>query len=191
VVKVDAAGNKYLTKGAGAGMGIGFGLQAGDHWDAYDDRPGGLSHGERAQLFARDLGVLAGGTLGAVGLGAAGFLGAGPIGAGVGGIAGGVAGGVGADKGMGYLRRGVNWANEKLGGAANYFEDSDAMIARDRASREALGIAEGKFQHGTRAVNSTIGSALQAGSNAVGSGAEESPRDVRAETSNYSNEGQC
>jgi hypothetical protein len=38
-------------------------------------------------------------------------------------------------------------------------------------------------------VNSTIGSALQAGSNVVGSGAEESPRDVMAETSNYSNEG--
>ena len=189
VVKVDAAGNKYLTKGAGAGMGIGLGLQAGDHWDAYDTRPGGLSHGERAQLFARDLGVLAGGTAGATIGGTVGSFVTPIAGTIAGGIAGSVVGGVGADKGMGHLRRGINWANEKLGGAPNYFEDSDTLIARDRASREALGVAEGKIQHSARAVNSTIGSVLQAGSDAVGIGAGEPPRDVRADTSNYSNEG--
>jgi hypothetical protein len=168
VMKTDTQGNKYLTKGAGAAAGIGTALQAGDHWDAYGDRPGGLTHGERAQLFARDMGVLAGGTAGAVGGGVAGSFVTPIVGTGVGGVAGAVIGGTLADKGMGKLRESANWVNEKLGGAPNYFEDSDAMIARDRAAREAQGIPESAPQRTARAVNSTIGSALQGASNFIG-----------------------
>lgn len=168
VMKTDTQGNKYLTKGAGAAAGIGTALQAGDHWDAYGDRPGGLTHGERAQLFARDMGVLAGGTAGAVGGGVAGSFVTPIVGTGVGGVAGAVIGGTLADKGMGKLRESANWVNEKLGGAPNYFEDSDAMIARDRAAREAQGIPESAPQRTARTVNSTIGSALQGASNFIG-----------------------
>ena len=144
-----------------------------------------MSHAQRAQLFARDLGVLAGGTAGAVGLGTVGFLGAGPVGAVAGGIPGGIGGAVYADKGMGKLREGINWANEKLGGAPNYFEDSDEMIARDRANREALGIKEGETQKVVRPVNAAIGSVLQS-TGLINRGEASAPK---TDTSNYSNEG--
>jgi hypothetical protein len=185
LIKTDAQGNRYLTKGGGAGAGAGAALQFGDHFDAFDTREGGLSHAQRAQLFARDLGVLAGGTAGAVGLGTVGFLGAGPVGAVAGGIPGGIGGAVYADKGMGKLREGINWANEKLGGAPNYFEDSDEMIARDRANREALGIKEGETQKVVRPVNAAIGSVLQS----TGLINRDEPSAAKTDTSNYSNEG--
>ena len=167
MVKVDAQGNKYLTKGAGLGMGAGTALQTGDHWDAYDDRHGGLTHGERAQLFARDLGVLAGGTLGAVGGGITGSFVTPVAGTVAGGLIGSGGGGYLANKGMNAAREGINWANEKLGGAPDYFEDSDAMIARDRASREAAGIKEGSVQKSVRGINTAIGSVLQKASNSI------------------------
>ena len=185
LIKTDAQGNRYLTKGGGAGAGAGAALQFGDHFDAFDTREGGLSHAQRAQLFARDLGVLAGGTAGAVGLGTVGFLGAGPVGAVAGGIPGGIGGAVYADKGMGKLREGINWANEKLGGAPNYFEDSDEMIARDRANREALGIKEGETQKVVRPVNAAIGSVLQS----TGLINRDEASAPKTDTSNYSNEG--
>lgn len=184
VVKVDSQGKGYLTKGAGIGMGVGAGLQFGDHFDAFDSREGGLSHGERAQLFARDLGVLAGGTVGAVGGGTLGSFVTPVAGTAAGAIGGGIIGGTLADKGMGKLRQGINWANEKLGGAPNYFEDSDEIIARDRADRKARGLETGAVQKVVQPVNSALGAILQSVGLIDRGGAAAKP-----DTSNYSNEG--
>lgn len=184
VVRVDSQGNRHLTKGAGIGMGVGAGLQFGDHFDAFDNREGGLSHGERAQLFLRDLGVLAGSTIGAVGGGTLGSFVTPVVGTAAGAIGGGIAGGTLADRGMGKLRQGINWANEKLGGAPNYFEDSDEMIARDRADRKARDLETGIVQKAVQPVNSALGAILQStGFIDTGGGS------VKPGTSNYSNEG--
>jgi hypothetical protein len=184
VVKVDSQGNRHLTKGAGLGMGVGAGLQFGDHFDAFDSREGGLSHGERAQLFARDLGVLAGGTIGAVGGGTLGSFVTPVAGTAAGAIGGGIIGGTLADKGMGKLRQGINWVNEKLGGAPNYFEDSDEMVARDRADRKARNLETGVVQKAVQPVNSALGAILQSAGLIDRGGAAAKP-----DTSNFSNEG--
>jgi hypothetical protein len=79
-----------------------------------------------------------------------------------GGVAGGVAGASAADAGMGAARRGLNWANEKLGGAPNYWESSDDLIRKSRDFQQAQpGYQEGAVQRTARSANRAIGDLLE------------------------------
>lgn len=160
------------------GTAAGAALQTGDHFDAFNSDDGygfgagnntGLTPVEKAQILLRDAGVVAGGTAGAIvgGTGGAAIGSAVPVaGTLAGGIAGGVAGGIagaaGVDTGMGHVRRGLNWANEKLGGAPNYWESADDLVRKSRDFQQAQpGYQEGEIQRGARATNRVIGSLLE------------------------------
>lgn len=93
------------------------------HWDAFGTESG-LDAGQKAKLMLRDSTRAIGGLVGgAVGGGVGSVVG--PVGTVAGGLAGGIAGYEGVDAAGGGLRRGLNWANEKLGGSANYITSTD------------------------------------------------------------------
>lgn len=175
---VAGAENAANTRVGRYGTAAGAALQTGDHFDAFNSDDGygfgagnntGLTPVEKAQILLRDAGVVAGGTAGAIvgGTGGAAIGSAVPVaGTLAGGIAGGVAGGIagaaGVDTGMGHVRRGLNWANEKLGGAPNYWESADDLVRKSRDFQQAQpGYQEGEIQRGARATNRVIGSLLE------------------------------
>ena len=180
LAKNAAAGaeNAANTRVGRYGTAAGSALQVGDHFDAFNSDDGygfgagnntGLTPVEKAQILLRDAGVVAGGTAGAIigGTGGAAIGSAVPVaGTLTGGIAGGVAGGIAGagavDTGMDRARRGLNWANEKLGGAPNYWESADDLVRKSRDFQQAQpGYKEGEIQRGARATNRAIGSLLE------------------------------
>ncbi len=172
----EAVNVKANTRTARWGSTAGAALQVGDHFDAFNPDPGwdfergkntSLTPVEKAQILLRDAGVVSGGLAGgAGGATVGGVVGstAGPVGSAAGAVGGGVYGAVqgasAADSGMGYLRRGANWVNEKLGGAPNYWEDTDALIQRSRDFQKQRGIKEGNVQRVSRGVNEAVGTVL-------------------------------
>lgn len=166
---------------------IGAGASFAPHWDAFGD-DSTLDVGQKAKLMLRDTARagmgLAGGIAGAS-LGASAGSVVPVAGTIAGGLAGGIAGGTLAYNAMdnvsGDIRRGLNWANEKMGGSPNYITDTDDDLRKAGfdPSKTAFSMVKDELG-GKPVVTPASAAAAEAAAKAAATAAPAVPDDIAA-----------